>query len=286
MAKRRLLRWIDDTGYRTNLTPVLTALVKRSDGTAVPDSPAWPTISRLGTSPFYYFDHDFSEDIAFVADCGDTSLPPQLRYRDGVAGPNDDKVSILQSPSGTYQVTVVTRRSSGERVPGVSVAIINQSGTPVGYIDRTNSNGEAAISLDAAALTFRGYMATYVIPEIAATISGGQTVEVICTPAATGTIPAGCQRVFGNILRMSQSGAPGQRITVEIARKNAIISGNFITTDKDEYTTTATGDFEFMVPKGSSALFKAWNKNGEQFMTIDIPVISDATEALLSSYLS
>lgn len=278
MSRRRLLRWIDDTGYRTNITPVISSVNKKSDGTVA--SPT-PTIARLGTTNFFYFDHDFTEDVIFVADSGDAGMVPQIRYRDGIAGPNDDKTTILQSPSGTYQIQVITQSAGAVRVPGVSVSVINGSGTVIGYIDRTDSNGEATITLDAAAgIIFRGYKAGYTIPDVIATISGGQTVTVTAT-----TISVGVQAGYQTITYVPTAGAydATNPIYAKISKINQSI-GSSVLTDRRIVAVDAGSFMALTLPKGGKYTIYGKSANSS-YALANITVTTEDTKQL-SDYLA
>jgi hypothetical protein len=276
MSIRQPIFFYTTSGPATGLTPTWLRLVKQSDRTVATPQ---PTISE-DANGLYYYDYDNGVKWDGVIDAGSASVIN--RYLPVSFGPDDAKLSIVDTPSGTYTITIQTRTSGAMPIAGVQVAVLNGSGQTVRTVT-TDSNGNSSCSLDAGSFSTRAFKAMVDIVDQTFTVSGNATITLLGSEISISQPSAGCQTVWfipdDPALTIDTSGA----ITAQIADANTY-SGAAIITAKLLNATNATTRFEMQLAKGVKFRIIGRSTDGGLYLNKTITVTSDDTKTL-SSYL-
>jgi len=265
----------DSDGFRTGLTPSITAF-KVADGTQVTPAPVVAT--EIGATGRWKFVITLSESLLICIDWGVGLASPDDRYASIVATTEDEKIVITETPSGTYDIILTPKTAQGDAIPGVFVAIVNQSGQTVRTCT-TTANGAVdpavALRLDAGTYTARSYKPMVNLPDVDFTVSGAVTVAVLGALVAPEQPDASLQTVY---MVPASSDINAKLVATPILPEQEI--NGTILTGKKVVGEFVDGRIELPLIKGGQYLIRGQSESGV-FYTKTITITDDGVRNLL-----
>jgi hypothetical protein len=248
MSIRRTIYFKDTTGYRTDITPSIVRWVLLAGGSA--GTP--PTLHQLldesdEPTEFFYFDYDVAAPVLCIVDSGDTDMDPQYRYWEMILTPDDERVSIIDSSTGIYGVTVVTQEEDGTRIPDVTVGVYNSLGARVRTLV-TGPTGERTISMQPATYTFKPIKVGVDIDDVTVAIAGSQTVTISGLLVSGSQPAAGCQTIWYLPDDPSLVLDETSSLTATAVTPNQFV-GNAVLTGKPKSAAKINGQYEIQLAK-------------------------------------
>jgi hypothetical protein len=192
------------------------------------------------------------------------------------------KIDTLSPTAGTYAVTIVTQQSDLTRISGVLVAILNATGTTIRTVT-TDSNGDAAITLDAGDFTAVSFKAMVNISDVAFTISGAAAVTISGTVVSPSVPAAGLQTIYYIPTDPALVLDDFAKLFAEAVLPNQAVDTATLTGDR-VYATKVGGHYEIQLAKGGEFIITGMREH-DVFVTETITVTSDDTKSL-NSYLA
>jgi hypothetical protein len=261
------------SGPATGLTSTWSHLVKQSDRSSIPGG-SRPAITECGNG-IYYFDSTTTETLTGVIDAGSATVIG--RYRPIVFGPNDNKLTIVEQPSGTYTISITTKQADTTAIPGVQVAILNGSGQTVRTVT-TNSSGIASITLDTGDYTTKAFKAMTNISDVTFTVADNMSVAIVGTLVNPSTPVDGVQTIY---FIPDDPGLLLDTTAVVTATVDGLnnFTGDALITREPIRAVNRTTHFEMSVGKGLIVNISGKSSSGE-FYYKKITVTSDNTRSL------
>jgi len=243
-------QWIearDSSGLKTGLTPTVTHFVKVSDLT---DSGVQNVTVREIGNGVYEVSADITERHLIGVDFGASLSNPDDRYRNVIMSPNDESVTITQTPSGTYSIAIVTQEADTTRIPNVFVQVLNDSGQVI-RTQYTDANGDLTVHLNAGNYTLRCVKAMVNFDDVSITVDANGT-ETVTGSIVTPTAPAaGVQTltvipVDPSLLLDAQS-----QVFAQVTSNNVAVAGSDgVVTSRRIYAVKKSTHFELSLAKG------------------------------------
>jgi hypothetical protein len=249
----------DDNGpvAYASLDPSIVDAYKWPSGEAL-DPADWPTAAKIAShNGDVIVSSSKDYDIKFRLDCGVAGLSPAMKQQDGIIGPNDEKLTVIETPSGTYGITIISKQADETRVPAVAFKILNQSGQVI-RTATTDANGEKTVTIEAGSYTVVPYKPCVNADSVAFTVASSTTVEVIGVLVSDESEP-GKQVVYHYAKKATGAPATTAKIVARTLYWPTWIDNTLITTTPDERTADVNGRLAIGLYKGARVQVEVWD---------------------------
>jgi len=263
----------NSSGYVSGLSP--TAALVNEAGTPVSEP---IPLSEVDTTGVYIADITTTEPLIAVVDGGAALTDPDDRYDRILVHPSAESLTILEAPSGTYGITIITKDADDNRIPAVRVYVRNNSGQIIRTLT-TDANGEVTALLENGAYTAEPYKPMVNIESVSFIVDGASdTVEITGAIVEPTTPVDGTQTIHFIPSDPALVLDTSVNVWAEVVETNAYVSSAIISKKKLAATRLAT-HYEINLAKGQT-FWIVGTSAGVEFLRKRITVTNDDTRSL------
>jgi hypothetical protein len=264
----------DASGFVTGLTPQLRMFVESTGAEVTPAL----VMAEVATTGLYFADVITDVPLIGAMDGGAALLDVDDRYDRVLIHPGQDSRAVIEDPTGTFNITFITRTSTGERIPAVRVDLLNASGQVV-RLTNTDANGEKVVVLDGGGYTVVPHKPMVNFDSTPITVVENTTIILTGEIVLPNPPVSGVQSLYGTARHGDNSGAEGVRIVAKLVDDNQVVGGAFVTLKDIEAVSNSSGYWNLSVIQGAQYdVFEVWS--GKQFFKGRITVTTAATKDL------